>query len=173
MTQTQDLQRQLVQAGLAGENGFRRGPYGEILPPRLIEAVTPTDLEMLLLELTGDEAVGPDFIHDPFYQQIALDYAHQQRLLQIFGGRFLDDAAATALYLAVMRGEPLSLRPLGQAGTVYRTFAPLLQRVGDETWLVGRPEDGRWLQLSGQPAVMLRWARQLYALWAGAEHEAR
>jgi hypothetical protein len=173
MTQTQGLQRQHLHPILTGENGFRRGPYGEILPPRLIEVVTPTDLAMLLLELTGAEAVSDNFIHDPFYQQIALDYAHQQRLLQIFGGGFVGDPAAAALYLAVMRGEPLSLRPLGQEGTTYRTFAPVLQRVGDETWRVGRPEDGRWLQLSGQPAVVLRRARQLYIQWAGAEQEAQ
>ena len=108
-----------------------RGPYGEILPPPLVEHVTE---EEALAQLVADNAALGAKVSVPQKGHardglinVALLYAHQMRLRQVLAGRF-ESSQEEALYEAVtMDGEPLSLRPLGLEWTRYPGFVPVLQ----------------------------------------------
>lgn len=157
-------------------NDFSRGPYGEIFPPPLVSGVTPEDLNTALLEMIGDEDIVDGISELPVkeqdkFHQMALVYIHQQRLAQVFSDESHTNADMDDLRRAVLRGDSISLRPLGMERQNYRTFAPILQRISDTEWRLGVEGKGRTVVVPGLPSVVLRRARQLYVLWAEQETE--
>ena len=108
-----------------------RGPYGEILPPPLVEHVTE---EEALARLVADNAALGVKVSVPQRGHardglinVALLYAHQMRLREVLAGRF-ESSQEEALYEAVtMDGESISLRPLGLEWARYIGFVPILQ----------------------------------------------
>ena len=147
---------------------FSRGPHGEIFPPPLVAGASP---EEALREMVGGdiyERMEPAE-RKAFYGE-ALLYIHQQNLRRALAGEMADDPDADALCWAVVQqGEPMSLRPLGMEEMEFKTFAPVLRRVGDDRWQVGIPDDGHHVILIGDAPSVLRQAQQLYVAWAEAE----
>ncbi len=150
------------------ETDFSRGPYGEIFPPPLLGGVTPAELDEIVHEMVDDEALLADVDLSQFHDEAML-YLHQQNLLDVLAGR-REDPDVADLREAVLQGEPLSLRPLGHEDISYRTFAPVLQRISDNSWRLGVESYGQTATVAGDNAgVALRRARQIYTGWAEAE----
>ena len=119
---------------------WKRGPYGEILPPPLNGGIEP---DAILKEMLGGDTHGLMTARERalFYGDAAI-YAHQKRLERVFGGETQTPVEA-ALYRAFIGGQPVSLRPLGYEHKIYQSFAPVVRRVGDGRWQVGVEEAGR------------------------------
>ena len=148
---------------------FTRGPYQEILPPPLftLSGVTEDDLEDIVAEMAGD--LYRDLLDPSLYYEDALVYLHQQNVLRVLAGEFAGDRDAGDLRDAVLRGEALSLRPFAQEDVVYLTFAPVLQRIGDDSWRLGVETYGKTAVIGGDAPTALRRAPQIYVSWAEAE----
>ena len=68
-----------------------------------------------------------------------------------------------ALRDAVCKEERLSLQPLGLEDKVFETFAPVLERLGIDEWLVGITSTGIIFPLqSVQPEDVIRKAQATY-----------
>jgi len=151
---------------------FSRGQYGEILPPPILDGLTPTDLDEVVREMIDD----PDLTEGEnltSYHPQAMVYVLQQNLFRALTGE-LTDPDAVDLRDAVLRGEPLSVRPVGHETLAYRTFAPVLQRISDNSWRLGLEEHGQTAIIAGDNAgLALRRAWQIYVTWAEAEAEAQ
>jgi hypothetical protein len=168
---------------------FERGPYGEIHPPPLVAGLHPDevldemvrDFEMTVSDLPGEELEA--------LRNLGLVYAHQRRLRQAIAGELMYDPDARALYEAVVvRGEPVSLRPLGQEDLAFAGFAPVLQRVegapsinfapasrgtGQALWRIGLEGHGQTTVIAAGASCVVRQAQQIYADWSDAERGRR
>jgi hypothetical protein len=147
---------------------FSRGPYGEILPPPLMNGLTPADLNDVVREMIDDPALTEGEDLTPYHPN-AMVYVLQQNLVRALSGE-LNGPDAADLRAAVLRGEPLSVRPVGHETLAYRTFAPVLQRISDTSWRLGLEKHGQTAIIAGDNAgIALRLARQIYVTWAEAE----
>jgi hypothetical protein len=157
-------------------NEFERGPDGEILPIPLVAGVDPDEALDRLVEAArerGDVIDVPTKGHalEGMYR-LALLFAHQQRLKQVFAGKLLDDPDGQALYEAVVENrQPMSLRPLGLEHLRFMSFSPVLQRVGDDTWRVGSPEGKHEVITTGEPGEALVRAWAIYTAWSDADDD--
>ena len=127
---------------------FKRGPYGEILPPPFLEGINPdTELDKLLDLLGEDESPELDEATHHFYLAMAVQMAQARRLCEVLEGRWSIDPVADALCQAVMtNGEKLSLRALGTEDQTWNEFAPVFWVTRDAyyfpRWHFGLEEHG-------------------------------
>ncbi len=92
-------------------------------------------------------------------------FVHQMRLREVIGGQ-AETEIEIALREAVWQGERLSLRPLGLEDLNFDTFAPVLERLGTNDWLVGVPGAGQVVPLEGvPPADVVEKAQAIYVGW--------
>jgi hypothetical protein len=103
---------------------------------------------------------------------LALVYVHQLRLRDAIAGQLQDDPDARDLYQAVvLEGEPMSLRPLGMEGLVFSTFAPVLQRVGEDRWRVGVEGQGKTTVFDAPLDQVIAKAQAAYVKLSDADDE--
>ena len=132
---------------------FERGPYDEILPPPLIGDVSPEEAWKRLYAFSlskGHKLDKPETEEDrAVLYNLGGVFVHQTRLREVIAGQAETDVEI-ALRDAVLRGERLSLRPLGLEDKEFQTFAPVLERLGTTEWLVGLPGQGHVEPLIGE-----------------------
>jgi len=134
----------------------------------MLNGLTPDDLDGVVREMIDDPALteGEDLTA---YHPQAMVYVLQQNLVRALTGE-MDSPDAVDLRTAVLRGEPLSVRPVGHETLAYRTFAPVLQRISDNSWRLGLEAHGQTAVIAGDNAgLALRRAWQIYVTWAEAE----
>ena len=159
------------------EGDFTLGPFGEILPPPLVDGLTAEEawelagLASLPSAASVERVPPPGLSEDERGGLAAMAPLQQKRLAEALGGQ-LPTPDGRALYQAVTRrGRPLSLRPLGMEQESYRSFAPVLQRTARDRWRFGVEGYGRTQELpTGNPAQALEQARQLYVQWEREEN---
>ena len=148
--------------------GFERGHYGEIFPPPLVAGVDPDEALNKLAE--DSAAMGSPITDMPTrgrsrqgMYNLALVYVHQLRLREAVAGQLQDDPDARDLYQAVViGGEAMSLRPLGMEALVFSTFAPVLQRVGEDRWRIGVEGQGKTLVFNASLDEVIAQAQAAY-----------
>lgn len=156
---------------------FNRGPYGEILPPPLVAGASPEEAAEFLVQTASanDQPIttvpSRGKARDGHLNQ-ALLFLHQQNLSLALSGDLSHDPDAAALRTAILRGEPLSLRPLGQEQLYFATFVPVLQMIGSDLWRIGKPNRGRHHIFQGSPGEAMMVAHRLYVSWAEEEQKA-
>lgn len=71
----------------------------------------------------------------------------------------------------ILSGRPFSFRSLFDFGDL-DSFVPLVQRVGDNVWQLGREDEGKTRRFEGEPAAI--WPRlcDTYVEWSEADNEA-
>lgn len=146
---------------------FQRGTYGEILLPPLLGGMSP---EQALQEMVGQETyqkMTPGE-REALYDE-AIHRIHLRNLRRLLSGEVGSDVKAMLLFRAVMRGEPLNLYPIELKPKDFKSFAPILRRIGKEEWRLGLPEKGRYAILMGQVGLVLWQAWQLYREWLAEE----
>jgi hypothetical protein len=155
---------------------FERGPYNEILPPPLIGDVSPEEAYKRLYAFSlskGHKLDKPEMDEDrAVLYNLGGVFVHQMRLREVIGGK-AESAVEIALRDAVWRGERLSLRPLGLEDKVFKTFAPVLERLGMNDWLVGVPGEEQVIPLMEvSTAVVVEKAQEIYVGWRNDESQA-
>jgi hypothetical protein len=145
---------------------FTVGPFGEIIPPPLVDGLTAE-------EAWQQAGLGelPPGLSEAEIGGLAAMALQQKRLAEALSGRAAGSPEAHALYEAVVRrGRRLSLRPLGREQESCRTFAPVLQRLARDRWRIGVEGQGRTQELFAADALQaLGKARELYVRWASEE----
>ena len=152
---------------------FERGPYNEILPPPLIGDVSPEEAWKRLYAFglsKGHKLDKPETEADrAVLYNLGGVFVHQTRLREVIAGQAETDVEI-ALRDAVWKGERLSLRPLGLEDKVFKTFAPVLERLGTTEWLVGLPGQGHVEPLIGVPPEdVIEQSQAIYVEWRNAE----
>ncbi len=155
---------------------FQRGPYNEIMPPPLLDNVSPEEAWKRLYAFSlskGHKLDKPETDEDrAVLYNMGGVFVHQMRLRDVIGGDAETDVEI-ALRDAVWDGERLSLRPLGLEGNNLETFAPVLERLGTNDWLVGVPGEGQIVPLEGVPPEdVVEQAQAIYVGWRKNEREA-
>jgi hypothetical protein len=144
-------------------------PGGEILPPPLVESAQPDQLiRDLLVVASGLERYVQ---HHDVLLNLAIKYAHGLALRRILAGEH-NTTMEHALWEAVItRGEPISLRPLGEESRMFASFHPTLRLLDGArgTWQIGA-HPGRTLVFT-QPdaAEAVAYAQRVYLQWSEAE----
>jgi len=138
-----------------------RGPFGELLPPSLVEGLLDAEVQALLDQY---HVTAPTGLERAYLQQLLLREA--------VAGRPESDNLAQDIHEAVVeRHIPLSLRPLGQED-LDLPFAPVLTCLGGVAWRVGLPYQRRVeFLVADDPAAAVAQAQTLYVRWC-AEAEA-
>lgn len=146
---------------------FRRGTYGEILLAPLVADLSAAEV---LQKMVGEELYKKMASNEreTLYDE-AIHSFHRQNLRRALSGEVTDDPRAMDLYRAVMRGEPLNLYPVGLKKQSFKSFVPILRRIGDEQWQLGLPKAGRHTILTGAMGPTLRQVWHLYMEWMEAE----
>lgn len=160
---------------MTNSTSFGTGPYGEILPPPLVSGVDPEEAAVAMVR--ASRQAGQPIVSIPTkgesrrgYLNQALLYLHQQNLTRALAGQ-LDEPDAAALRDAVLRGQTLSLRPLGLEQLYFSSFAPVVQQIGDNLWRIGLPGQGRVKTFSASAGEAIVQAQRLYVEWSTAEAE--
>jgi hypothetical protein len=151
---------------------FTKGPYGEILPPPLLEGVDPAQV---IKRFKAANLASGSPLDDPKTDEgkhallnLAMTYHHQMRLRQVVAGQTATDTEK-ALFAAVMAGERLSLRPIGHESRPNSTFAPVLTRLGSNEWQIGIAGQGQAKTFDAPQEKAIEQAQAIYVEWSNAE----
>ena len=125
---------------------FERGPYNEILPPPLIGDVSPEEAWKRLYAFSlskGNKLDKPETDEDrAVLYNLGGVFVHQMRLREVIAGQ-AETEVEIALRDAVLRGERLSLRPLGLEDKEFQTLRPSSSAWGQRSGWWGCPARGR------------------------------
>lgn len=154
---------------------FATGPYGEILPPPLVSGVSPEEAAETMVRASHSTSCAITSIPTRGAARTGhinqgLLHLHQQNLVRALTGQ-LGDPDAVELRNAVLRGEAMSLRPLGLELLYFSSFVPVLQSVSDGVWRIGKQNQGKVKTFQAAPDEALTQAQRLYVEWATAETE--
>lgn len=115
---------------------FKRGPYGEIIPPALVNGTTPdeaiTALAAAVKRKSGEDMEQPRSGRSgEGLLRIAAAHTHAHNLLRALQGElWTPDAIALRVFVEQI-GEAISLRPLYLDDLYFQTFVPVFQREGE------------------------------------------
>ncbi len=151
-----------------------RGPYGEILPPQLIDLADATDY---LSRLVFESASLGHHVHVPKrghalegMHSVATAYAHQLRLRKVLAGQIESQLERELHDAVVVNSEPISLRPPGLEHLEFKEFAPVLQMIGTGRWRVGLPGRGKVDELNEEDVrTVVERAQSIYLAWSDAD----
>lgn len=157
---------------------FKRGPYGEIIPPALVNGTTPDEaignLAAAVKLKSGEDMEQPRSGRSgEGLLRIAAAHTHAHNLLRALQGElWTPDAIALRVFVEQI-GEAISLRPLYLDDLYFQTFVPVFQREGEsgEQWRVGTQGQGKTKLLPGSCAEAFAKAQAVYAQWAADEEE--
>lgn len=157
---------------------FKRGPYGEIIPPALVNGTTPDEaIESLATAVklkSGEDMEQPRSGRSgEGLLRIAATHTHAHNLLRALQGElWTPDAIALKVFVEQV-GEPVSLRPLYLDDLYFQTFVPIFQREGDDNgqWRIGIQGQGKTKRLPGSCTEAFAQAQTIYAQWAADEEE--
>lgn len=155
-----------------GADGLCRGPFGEIYCPPLLDGDDPDEALEGYHQQTIEDGCPVDMptrgLSREGMQEIGGVRLHVQRLRATLCGEYQSEDSVPVL-LAVMNGEPLSVRPLGLEQLYFSTFAPILRRLGPNQWRLGREDFGRHADLIGPTGDVWDKAMALYVQWSEEE----